>query len=177
MFFAALSTVYSCWWDFWYDWGLLRRNCKNWLLRDTLLYYSPAVYYVCMLLNVVLRYVWLLTISPGIDFDERHTSLRIFLFGMLEVLRRCMWNVFRVENEQLHNVGEFRAIKAVPLPDISGTRRQFSKMGPQMRLKSSHVAPVPPVNRNTPLPPTQAQSQQKRARHRSPGKEGPRKHC
>ena len=55
----------SFWWDMWYDWGLLRRGAKHWLLRDVLLYESPYVYYACMLLNLILRCAWVITISPG----------------------------------------------------------------------------------------------------------------
>jgi hypothetical protein len=193
MFFAVVSTVYSCWWDFWYDWGLLRRGCKNLLLRDTLLYHSPAIYYVCMLLNMALRCVWVLTISPGINFDENHKSLQLFFFGALEILRRCMWNIFRVENEQLHNVGEFRAIKAVPLPDIGKRHQGVSSIFAKMR-RMSHVAPVsapvsvPPEDKDVgsafegPLTPVQTSSKANKAnkankaRQRSTSKEGQRQH-
>lgn len=36
--------------------------------------------------------------------------------AMLEILRRVIWNVFRLENEQLNNCGLFRATKDIPLP-------------------------------------------------------------
>jgi hypothetical protein len=154
MLAAVVSTTYSCWWDFWYDWGLLRRGCKNWLLRDTLLYHSPSVYYICMLLNMFLRCFWVLTISPGINFDEHHKSLNLFFVGALEVLRRCIWNVFRLENEQLHNAGEFRAIKAVPLPEIETGKRNTSMLATAIskstaiRARRSTVTPKrsPPAN-------------------------------
>lgn len=34
----------------------------------------------------------------------------------LEIGRRIIWNVFRLENEQLNNCGLFRATKDIPLP-------------------------------------------------------------
>jgi hypothetical protein len=37
----------------------------------------------------------------------------MFYFGVLEVLRRVIWNCFRLENEQLHNADGFRAVKQV----------------------------------------------------------------
>ena len=43
------------------------------------------------------------------------------VLGILEVLRRIVWNFFRVENEHLNNAGEFRAVRdiaVVPL-DLS----------------------------------------------------------
>ena len=38
------------------------------------------------------------------------------VFGCLEIVRRCIWNVFRMENEQVNNCGKFRATLEVPLP-------------------------------------------------------------
>ncbi|KAK9194367.1 hypothetical protein WN944_005072 [Citrus x changshan-huyou] len=34
----------------------------------------------------------------------------------LEIIRRGIWNFFRLENEHLNNVGKYRAFKSVPLP-------------------------------------------------------------
>lgn len=36
--------------------------------------------------------------------------------AVLEIVRRIIWNVFRLENEQLNNCGLFRATKDIPLP-------------------------------------------------------------
>ena len=43
-------------------------------------------------------------------------SAMIFVVAVLEIIRRGIWNFFRVENEHLNNVGNFRAFKSVPLP-------------------------------------------------------------
>ncbi|KAM0006590.1 hypothetical protein Hdeb2414_s0023g00629541 [Helianthus debilis subsp. tardiflorus] len=40
----------------------------------------------------------------------------IFIVASLEIVRRGLWNFFRVENEHLNNVGKFRAVKSIPLP-------------------------------------------------------------
>lgn len=45
--------------------------------------------------------------------DENVSAL---LFGSLEIIRRCIWNIFRMENEQVNNCGKFRATVEVPLP-------------------------------------------------------------
>jgi hypothetical protein len=34
----------------------------------------------------------------------------------VEIVRRAQWNIFRVENEQINNVGKFRAVKEIPIP-------------------------------------------------------------
>lgn len=54
-----------------------------------------------------------------LDFHEApalHRSTVIFMFASLEIIRRGIWNFFRLENEHLNNVGQFRAFKSVPLP-------------------------------------------------------------
>lgn len=38
------------------------------------------------------------------------------ILAVMEILRRIIWNVFRLENEQLNNCGLFRATKDIPLP-------------------------------------------------------------
>ncbi|ETO21495.1 xenotropic and polytropic murine leukemia virus receptor xpr1, partial [Reticulomyxa filosa] len=35
-------------------------------------------------------------------------------FATLEVFRRCVWNVFRMENEHLNNCGKFRILQEIP---------------------------------------------------------------
>lgn len=67
-------------------------------------------------LNVLLRLAWMPT---ALDFHEApmlHRSMMIFVVACLEIIRRGIWNFFRVENEHLNNVGKFRAFKSVPLP-------------------------------------------------------------
>lgn len=67
-------------------------------------------------LNVLLRLAWMQTV---LDFHEGpwlHRSMTVFVVACLEIIRRGIWNFFRLENEHLNNVGKFRAFKSVPLP-------------------------------------------------------------
>ncbi|XP_024009934.1 phosphate transporter PHO1 homolog 7 [Eutrema salsugineum] len=114
--FSALATFCSTYWDIVFDWGLLHKPSKNWL-RERLLVPHKAVYYVAMVLNVVLRFAWLQTV---LDFNLPflHRQTMIALLAILEIIRRGIWNFFRLENEHLNNVGKFRAVKSVPLPFI-----------------------------------------------------------
>ncbi|VVA92380.1 unnamed protein product [Arabis nemorensis] len=112
--FSALATFYGTYWDIVFDWGLLHRPSKGWL-REKLLVPNKAVYYVAMVLNIVLRLAWLQTVLDfNISFLHRETM--IALLAGLEIIRRGIWNFFRLENEHLNNVGKFRAFKSVPLP-------------------------------------------------------------
>jgi len=58
---------------------------------------------------------WLQTV---LDFNLSflHRETMIALLAALEIIRRGIWNFFRLENEHLNNVGKFRAFKSVPLP-------------------------------------------------------------
>ncbi|KAL8035508.1 hypothetical protein ABFX02_12G101300 [Erythranthe guttata] len=45
-----------------------------------------------------------------------HRQTMVALVASLEIIRRGIWNFFRLENEHLNNVGNYRAFKSVPLP-------------------------------------------------------------
>ncbi|KAI3799107.1 hypothetical protein L1987_34397 [Smallanthus sonchifolius] len=113
---SGVATIYNTYWDMVKDWGLLRRDSTNPWLRDKLILPNKSVYFVAMVLNVILRLAWMQTV---LDFHEApwlHRSTVIFIVACLEIIRRGLWNFFRLENEHLNNVGKFRAFKSVPLP-------------------------------------------------------------
>ncbi|XP_015168476.1 phosphate transporter PHO1 homolog 10-like [Solanum tuberosum] len=112
---AALANIS---WDIRMDWGLLQMKSRNFLLRDKLLLHHRTAYYIAMILEVLLRFVWLQVV---LSFDMRPLRGKVITstFASLEILRRGIWNFFRLENEHLNNVGEYRAFKSLPLPFIT----------------------------------------------------------
>ncbi|EOY02189.1 EXS family protein [Theobroma cacao] len=112
---SSAATVYQLYWDFVKDWGLLQMNSKNPWLRNELMLRRKYIYYFSMGLNLFLRLAWLQTVlhSSFGHVDYRVTGL---FLAALEVIRRGLWNFFRLENEHLNNAGKFRAVKTVPLP-------------------------------------------------------------
>lgn len=50
------------------------------------------------------------------DFPFMHRTALVAVVACLEIIRRGIWNFFRLENEHLNNVGKYRAFKSVPLP-------------------------------------------------------------
>ncbi|KAI3726121.1 hypothetical protein L1987_65918 [Smallanthus sonchifolius] len=113
---SGVATIFSTYWDIVMDWGLLRRNSENPWLRDKLILPSRSIYFIAMVLNVILRLAWMQTV---LDFHEApflHRNALIAIVASLEIIRRGLWNFFRLENEHLNNVGKFRAVKSVPLP-------------------------------------------------------------
>ncbi|OWM75838.1 hypothetical protein CDL15_Pgr009482 [Punica granatum] len=112
---SSCATVYQLYWDFVKDWGLLQPNSKNPWLRNELMLRRKFIYYLSMALNLILRLAWLQSVlhySFG-SIDYRVTGL---FMAALEVIRRGLWNFYRLENEHLNNAGKFRAVKTVPLP-------------------------------------------------------------
>ncbi|KAL0421030.1 UNVERIFIED_CONTAM: Phosphate transporter [Sesamum latifolium] len=89
---SAIATIANTYWNIVVDWGLLQRKSENLFLRDKLLITHKSVYFTAM----------------GNTISTT--------FSCLEILRRGLWNFFRLENEHLNNVGKYRAFKSVPLP-------------------------------------------------------------
>ncbi|XP_057948047.1 phosphate transporter PHO1 homolog 10-like [Malania oleifera] len=112
---SAIAAIMSTYWDIMVDWGLLQRKSKNFCLRDKLLVSHKSVYFAAMVLNILLRFAWLQLV---LKFNVRslHGKALSIIVACLEILRRGIWNFFRLENEHLNNVGKYRAFKSVPLP-------------------------------------------------------------
>ncbi|XP_031117250.1 phosphate transporter PHO1 homolog 3-like [Ipomoea triloba] len=113
--FSGITTITNTYWDIVRDWGLLQRNSKNPWLRDKLLVPNKAVYFVAIVVNIILRLVWM---QMFLDFSDSflHRKAIVAIVACLEIIRRGIWNFFRLENEHLNNVGKYRAVKSVPLP-------------------------------------------------------------
>ncbi|MCO5612899.1 hypothetical protein L7F22_067171 [Adiantum nelumboides] len=114
---SSLVAGYQLYWDLYKDWGLLRSESKNYLLRDQLMLKQKNLYYASMFLNAILRLAWLQSITE-IEFFGVNRQFTDWFFASLEVIRRVHWNFYRLENEHLNNVGNFRATKAIPLPFV-----------------------------------------------------------
>lgn len=99
VFFSFLHTVYTFIWDIYCDWGL-GRVTQGTLLRPQRLYRWSIVYYVAIFLDLVLRFAWVIKLSLAIvwhlDSDLWYTCLVVG-----EIMRRFIWNFFRVEFEQV----------------------------------------------------------------------------
>lgn len=95
--FAIASTIYSYVWDLKVDWDLLYCHSHKCLLRNKLFYSTSKFYYAMMILNLILRLAWVLTLSPNIASDAFGSpELFRLITGSLEILRRGIWNLFRV---------------------------------------------------------------------------------
>jgi hypothetical protein len=99
---AVISTSYSYYWDLSNDWCIFRKNklIPRFWLR------------IAIVLNLFLRFNWILTVNTFLLFDK---VLLSFIFSCLEIIRRYIWALFRVELEHTHNIDHFRVINDIPL--------------------------------------------------------------
>lgn len=96
------------------DFSLLQFHSRNYWLRDILALKKRWPYYFIMIIDPILRFSWVLyVIQPK---DSNHSTVFSFGVALLEVTRRGMWALFRVENEHCANVGQYKASRDVPLP-------------------------------------------------------------
>ncbi|KAG0606207.1 hypothetical protein M758_9G122400 [Ceratodon purpureus] len=113
---SIVATIFTNYWDLCIDWGLLNKQSKNKWLRDKIILKNKSLYFIAMGTNSVLRLAWLATlIQAPVSLGLNQNAFDVCM-AVLEILRRGIWNFFRIENEHLTNVGKYRAEKAVPLP-------------------------------------------------------------
>ncbi|KAJ7598997.1 EXS-domain-containing protein [Mycena floridula] len=113
---CVLNTIYAIYassWDLLMDWSVLRMHAEHKLLRPELIYvHQIPLYYFAIISNVLIRFIWIIyipTTGPSV-------YVRTFLAGTLEMLRRIQWNFYRLENEHLGNMDQYRITREVPLP-------------------------------------------------------------
>jgi hypothetical protein len=94
---SIVATLYSLYWDVIMDWGLGHLRAEHPFLRSSdTLYFPPYVYYVAIVLDAFFRLGWAIYISPGNMVLQQHF---ILLLGCVELVRRFLWSIFRVEWE------------------------------------------------------------------------------
>eukprot|EP00792_Barthelona_sp_PAP020_P014041 TRINITY_DN965_c0_g1_i1.p1 TRINITY_DN965_c0_g1~~TRINITY_DN965_c0_g1_i1.p1 ORF type:complete len:651 (-),score=106.30 TRINITY_DN965_c0_g1_i1:258-2210(-) len=113
--FHFISMLYSLYWDLFVDWGLFLNG--GFLCRRTL--YPNTFYYFGIILDIVLRTIWI----PITQLNWKSVG-----FDYLGAFRRGYWNILRMENEQVSNIGKFRIVQEVPIPDANYKRNKKSKI-------------------------------------------------
>jgi hypothetical protein len=112
---SIISALYMYFWDIVIEWGFLS---NKYLLRDPRVFQNTWVYYVAMVTNLGLRYAWTITISPSLFTSNVTKSVITTTTAVLEVFRRTVWNIFKVELDHLRLVGTFKSMNddALPFP-------------------------------------------------------------
>lgn len=96
------------------DFSLLQTHSRHMFLRDILALKRRWPYYLIMIIDPVLRFIWIF--YAIFTHNTQHSTLASFLISFAEVMRRGLWALFRVENEHCANVAQYKASRDVPLP-------------------------------------------------------------
>ncbi|KAF8788492.1 Xenotropic and polytropic retrovirus receptor like protein [Argiope bruennichi] len=119
--FGFISSIYTYIWDIKMDWGLFDENTgENRFLREEIVYSSPNYYYFAIVEDLVLRFGWTLSVSLT-EMGLIHADIMSSVLAPLEVIRRFVWNFFRLENEHLNNCGKFRAVRDISVAPLDSS--------------------------------------------------------
>lgn len=102
---AIVNSSYTFVWDVLMDWGMLQwdkeRACWRLSLREQMIV-SPrkALYALLALFNFALRFLWAMAVFGAVP-TRGHG---MFFFEAMEIVRRTVWAVFRIEWEYVAKV-------------------------------------------------------------------------
>ena len=126
---ATFNSAYSFFWDIVMDWGLAQPEAPTGAfgLRVHRLYRHKFLYYIAILLDFLLRILWVTKWwesweGLGADFK--------FIAEVSEVTRRTLWNLFRIE---------WQAIKVTH----AGNKKRVSDFNKLMSRDSIEFKPLP----------------------------------
>ena len=108
---GIINTSYLLFWDTIMDWNLGYFKCKYFFLREKLLY-PFYFYYFALIVNLILRFTWLMNFV--LLNDKKFDETKILIFSILEIYRRTQWAIFRVENENQNNFEKYRTFLEIP---------------------------------------------------------------
>lgn len=106
---VATNSVYTFFWDVKFDWGLqlfdlpLLNKPNN--LRIVTYFPSSLYYYAAVCLDFSLRFIWVLRLMPQYDLESEWAQ---FALGNVEILRRWIWAIFRIEAEWAKTLDQHR---------------------------------------------------------------------
>ena len=79
------------------DWGLLTFARDGRVYRRQRVLLPIPFYAIAVIVNLLLRFSWTVNRIPGLE--HIHSSIIILFIEIGEVVRRSMWNIFRIEWE------------------------------------------------------------------------------
>ena len=117
LIFTFISSCCSFAWDIIIDFGFFEEG-ENYPLRNKLYYKPKLIYYLIALYNFVLRFFWLLTISPEVLGTLFRPETLSIILNSFEITRRACWNILKVENKHIDISKEFKVSNEIELPFV-----------------------------------------------------------
>jgi len=122
---AIISSVYGYIWDIKMDWGFFADNAgDNKFLREETVYSSKNYYYFAIVEDLIIRFSWVYILVLKEFGAPLPMEVFTTIFACFEVLRRFIWNFFRLENEHLNNCGKFRAVRDISVAPLDASDQQ-----------------------------------------------------
>ena len=120
---CVIVTIYQAFYDIVVDWGLMQvlipANMDWWsvltgdahlpakiFLRSHLMY-SKHIYYIVMLINPLLRFVWTLSLLPASSRAGQIVKYLSPCLCTIELFRRYLWACLKLEMDHIHNAGVY----------------------------------------------------------------------
>ncbi|CEG70543.1 hypothetical protein RMATCC62417_06420 [Rhizopus microsporus] len=106
--FVFINSMYSFWWDVSMDWNLITFTKQHQQQQPTIhfrkqLFFSQPVYYaLAIFIDFLLRITWSFKLCSHLLIRQLDAS--IFLLELMEIFRRWIWVIFRIENEWVKKV-------------------------------------------------------------------------
>ena len=117
LIFTFISSCCSFALDIIIDFGFLEKG-NNYPLRNKLYYKPKLIYYLIALYNFVLRFFWLLTISPEVLGTLFRPETLSIILNSFEITRRACWNILKVENKHIDISKEYKVSNDIELPFV-----------------------------------------------------------
>jgi len=137
---ASFSSCWSYCWDMKMDYGLIQNGTTHRFLRNDLFYKKNWIYYTAMILNLMGRFAWVLTISPDVVYRWIRPEFFLMVIYMIEMCRRGMWNFFRIELKHIDLCKHFQVSDKISLPSFEKIKELINKEEEkQMNLNKDHL--------------------------------------
>ncbi|CAL6084406.1 EXS_family protein [Hexamita inflata] len=140
--FKGIECIYKLYWDTFEDWGLFTggssakkfKNVKNkwtygkYVRRPTQLQLLPIIIIQCY--DYIARTIWILNNIPQCKHFTQNYWYRVVL-QIIEVVRRQLWMVLRMDNQQCTNVEAYAATSYIPLAFNEYDKQNYLRMNQQ----------------------------------------------
>ena len=117
LIFTFISSCCSFAWDLIIDFGFFEKG-NNYPLRNKLYYKPKFIYYFIALYDFILRFFWLLTISPEVLGTLFRPETLSIILNSFEITRRACWNILKVENKHIDISKEYKVSNDIELPFV-----------------------------------------------------------
>ncbi|KYQ89267.1 SPX domain-containing protein [Tieghemostelium lacteum] len=115
-----IGSFYKWYADLAVDWGFLlnRKSNPAWPLREKLVFKKKFIYYLAIVIDLLLRFLWLLVFLIRVSSSSHRLDNPVFLFffSLGEVFWASQFIFFRVESEHCLSADHYNTFQDIPMP-------------------------------------------------------------